>query len=555
MSELATDELAVSEPQPTPAPFATVSVETVLWLTAAAVFIGVRIGTVWHAPVGGAELIHLSGAWQASIGQSDDRFVPTLFQALSALLLRVDGSATLSRLLAVAACATIPLALYLLRGRLGQAGALIALLLLALDGPAISLSSQASAMAFDLPLAIWLFVLMTQDDTQGWVAMGAGLAVTTAGPIPLAVVAAWAVVRLARADYPDVGMAAWCGAGVVIGVVLTTFRFGLGIDGGLRVAPLDLFAASFDQVWSSPFGIEVAVLYSVPILVAGVAAAGVAAWRMWGARSAQRDGLVLLAWAGIAALWFLASARSHTTVPLVALTTSLALIAGPALTEAAVAAWRADWVRARFYIPGAVLAFAIAVCWMLDWARDGRTGPGSDELLVAALCIAALSLLGLAASNRDARATVFAALLAVGVLPFLAGGLGVGLGSDGELIPSPNSPQLARLLRDTALATVAKQGGEIVVHPDLENDITWPFRDSGTIVVASRVPADASFVVWPASAAAPGDGFSPLAGDWQLLRAPDVPLSGFLAYLKWFSDRNSLSITSEPVAVYVRATQ
>lgn len=555
MSELAADAIEVTAPEPERRRQPTVSAAALLWAAVSAVFVVTRIGTVWHAPVGGAELVHLSGAWQASIGQADDRFVPTLFQALSALLLRIDASATLSRILAVAATATIPLALYMLRGRLGQAGALVALLLLALDGPAISLSSQASAMAFDLPLAIWLFVLMTRDDVPGWVAFGAGFAVATAGPIPLAVVAAWAVVRLARSEYPSWQMAAWCGGGVVLGAALTTVRFGLGVDGGLRIAPLDLFAASFDQAWSAAMGIEVAILYSVPIILAGVAAVAVAAWRIWGARSAQRDGLVLIAWAGIAALWFVASARSHTTVPLVALTTSLALIAGPALTEAAVATTRADWGRARIYVPGALLAFAIAVCWMLDWARNSRVGPGSDQLLVVALCIGALSLLGLTASSRDARPTLFAALFAVGVLPLVAGGLGIGFGSDGEIVPSPNSPQQARLLRDMAIATVTKQGGEIVVHPDLEKDITWPFRDSGNIMVASRVPASASFVVWPAGAAAPGEGLTPLPGDWQLLREPDVPLSGFLAYLKWFSDRNSLSVSSEPVAVYVRATQ
>ena len=40
----------------------------------------------------GAEWIHLSGAWQARIGDPDGRFVPSLFQALSTLVLHISSS-------------------------------------------------------------------------------------------------------------------------------------------------------------------------------------------------------------------------------------------------------------------------------------------------------------------------------------------------------------------------------------------------------------------------------------------------------------------------------
>ena len=95
-------------------------------------------------------------------------------------------------------------------------------------------------------------------------------------------------------------------------------------------------------------------------------------------------------------------------------------------------------------------------------------------------------------------------------------------------------------MRDAALETVAAQGGSIVIHPDLESDVTWPFRDSGELVIASRLPDDARVVIWPAAAPAP-EGFSPLSGNWQLLREPQAPVSDFLDYLRWFTDRNVLN--------------
>ena len=47
---------------------ATFTVADLAWAVAAGIFVLLRLGPVWQAPVGGAELDHLSGAWQASIG-------------------------------------------------------------------------------------------------------------------------------------------------------------------------------------------------------------------------------------------------------------------------------------------------------------------------------------------------------------------------------------------------------------------------------------------------------------------------------------------------------
>ena len=77
-----------------------ISVRHLLWLTAALVFVLLRLGPVWQAPVGGAELIHLSGAWQAREGIGDDRYVPSLFQAISAAFLRASSSEVGPRVIA-----------------------------------------------------------------------------------------------------------------------------------------------------------------------------------------------------------------------------------------------------------------------------------------------------------------------------------------------------------------------------------------------------------------------------------------------------------------------
>ena len=544
---------AVARPE-TPARARQVSVAAIVWVVAGLAFVALRIGTVWHAPVAGPELIHLSGAWQARIGDPDARFIPTLFQALAALALRFSTSEVGPRLVALVATAMIPLALYLLRGRLGQGGALLALVLLALDAPGVTLGTAASAMAFDLAIALWLVVVITKQSLPPWLYAAVGFGVATAGPLALALVAAWAAVRLLRRDYPEPLPAAFCTAGVVAGILAATFRFGLGADGGLRVPPFDLFAASFDQAWSSALTIEIGVLYSLPILGGGLAAVAVAGWRMYRAREAQPDGLILLAWTLFALAWFLGSSRSHGSVPLVALTTPLALILGPALVEAVGAMARADWRYARFLIPAGLLALAVALSFSLDWARDSKVGDGPEQLLVAGLCLAGLSALGIVASARASMPALFGAVLAVAALPVLSGAFGVGFGAGGEPEPSPVSPAQARQLRAIALDTVAERGGTIVVHSDLAGAVTWPFRDSGSIVVASRVPADAMFLVWP-SIAPPPEGFAPLAGEWHLMLDPEAPLSGFLAYLKWFTSHESLDINSASVAVYVRARQ
>jgi hypothetical protein len=534
-------------------PSVTVSISAIAWTAVGIAFVLLRLGPIWQAPVGGAELIHLSGAWQARIGLPDDRFAPTLFQALSALVLHGTTSEVGPRLFAFLATATIPAALYLLRPRLGNAGALLALVLLALDPPAISLGVSASALGFDLAIAIWLCVLVDRAAWSWWAWFLGGFLVATAGPLPLPLVFALVAARLLTAAPPRYPLLALGGAGVSLGVLATSLRFGLGWD-GLRVVPFDLFARGFDQPWASGTGVELIASYGLPTILAGSLAA------VWQLRSAghrwpvEARSLDLALWIGAAAAWLWASSQSHNPVPLAALTTPLALLVGPLLARALNAMVRADWTYARLLLPIAGFAATLSLAVAVDWARNERVGDGGQKFVFAATAVVAVSALVILLSSRTSRPTLLAAGLVVAAAPALAGTFGVALSASHEPIPSPLSTAQARELRDIALETVRDRGGLVVVHPSLRDDLTWAFRDSGTIVVSSRIPADAGFVVWPLNLPRP-EGFVALEGRWVLKQEVEPPTGGGLQYLRWLIDRHSVQINPSLVAVYVKAKE
>jgi hypothetical protein len=51
------------------------------------------------------------------------------------------------------------------------------------------------------------------------------------------------------------------------------------------------------------------------------------------------------------------------------------------------------------------------------------------------------------------------------------------------------------------------------------------------------------------------DGFVLVEGDWALLDTPAAPTSSWLQYIRWYVDRNSLSVSHTRVAVYIRPEQ
>ncbi len=518
------------------------------WIVVAGLFLLLRLGPVWRAPVGGAELPHLSGAWEAHLGHDDARFVPTLLQALAATSFQFSTSEVPARTIAFAATATIPLALWRLRPLLGEGGALVALALLAFDGPGIAMGSTASAMGWDLAIACWLLVALAFG--APWWAWG-GLAFLVAGAGPMSVplvaggVAVWAFRGRPAPPRPAAIAAA---TGVAAAVLLASVRYGLG-DLEVRVPALDLFAAGYEEDWSTASTASLAWLYSWPVLLMGAAAIA------WWAASPERLGLardraLVPAWAGFALAWLLSSLGSHNPAVLAATTLPLALALGPAAVAAVEAMLRADWREARWLIPVALFCLLVAAAFVVDWARVESVTDGEPQVLFLAL-VATAALVAVAARGSLAALAAPALLLA---LPLVIGAIGVALSYGREPLPSSISPDRARELRHLALEAAAGSGGWLVIHADLEPHSTWAFRDSGEVVFAARIPPEATVVVWLAGLPPP-PGFDVVDGQWALLDEVQPPTGSLLDYLHWLVDRNSLAITPERVAVYTRSEE
>lgn len=617
-----------------------VSASAVAWVVAGALFLLLRVAPIWQAPVAGSEFAHLSGAWNAVSGVNDDRFVPTLFQALTTGLLNFDAHEAWPRLLAFLATCSVPVAAFRMRAFIGEGPALVFLVLLALSANLVGLGANASAYGFDIPIALWVALAMLSSRVP-LPAIGAlAFLVATAGPLPLALVLAYALVRLARADYPSQAALVAAGVGAVAGVAFASLGFGWGVE-GLVVPPLAVLALSLDQEWLSASVGELFLLYTWPLALAGAAACAYQLWQRRSQRAAEsRDAArwvdASLVFYGLALLWCVATLGAGTEAPLTALSLASAMAAaipGARLIEAML---NADWRRAALPVGLALFFLAIAAVVVIDWARFDNGGPLGAMLLSVTLVVGGFALLWAFALRTGARDSVLrvqegvkdfafeawdgdwrnAALLVIGVLavfalvafvtvawasgdatgrrgeavvvtvlvllaaaivagmlamprlraaaavvpiavalvPFLSGATLVSLSGPSEPLNSPVSTFQARNLRDVALAQVAERGGSIVVHDSIRDDITWPFRESGDLIGATNVPSEATVVIWPTDLPAP-PGLAALDGTWSLVRTVPAPTGSFLRYVRWFADRNYLENRTEPIAVYVRASE
>jgi len=528
-----------------------VSVAQLAWLGAGGLFVALRVAGLVSIPVGGPELDHLSGAWQAHAGNTDDRFVPTLFQAVAAWLFSLGDSEVLPRLAVVAAQATVPLALYRLRPSLGgEAGALIALVLLALDPVSILLGSTAWAGGWDVPLVLWLLVLLDRARPLRWLLAAAGLAMATAGPLVLPFLIGPAAVRLWKQQYPPLETVAWAGGGVLLGWALAATSFGFGLQDPL-LPPLATFAEGFEAGWAGASTGYLALLYSSPLMASAAAAAGFRAYVCWRDQDWPERTTARLTAFALSLAWVLVAAGSNDPVPLAAVGLAGALVLGPEL-PAVLGLWqRVNWRYAAPALAGLFVAALVAEAYVVDWARVDRPGRDREQLIVTGLVIAALACAGLLASNRGTVAALLVPVAFAATVVVLSGATGVAFGGPTEPLPSPVSTVQGREVRDIAVAARDELGGPIVIHADFQDIATWPFRGSGTVVFASRVPADAAVVVWPVAAPAP-DGYAVVDGNWSFREHRHAPDGGFLDYLRWLTDRNSLQNTIDPVAVYLR---
>jgi hypothetical protein len=523
------------------------------WGAVALLFLGMRLIAVFSVPVGGGELDQLSGAWQAHLHHSDERFLPTLFQAITAATFWFTTSELPARLLALLASAAALPALYLLRGRLTEAGALVAAVLLAFDPFAVLSGSTANAFALDIPLALWLFVFCGRAGVKPWQWGVSGFLAAAGGSLVLPLFIAWAGVALFRQEYPARLTFAWAAACALAAALLASLGFGFGWQGP-AVAPVNSFVAGFDQRWSIETTAGIARFYGVPLLAGGAAAAVSRAYRCWFEQLWDRDSLVLLAWVGVAAAWLLVALPEQDPAPLAALAIPVALLTGPELIALFGALQRVEWRFAALPVAGIVSGLFVCEAYIVDWARIGKVGAAHDKLIVTGIVVAVIACAALLASSRRTLAALSVPLLAGAALLFFSAASNVAFGGPSEALPAPVATTQGREIRDAALAARQQSGGLIVVHPDFESDITWPFRDSGDVVLASRVPPDASVVVWPATLPAP-DGYSALEGQWSFLELRRGPDGGFLAYLRWLSDRNSLRNGNVAVAVYLRTNK
>ncbi len=534
-----------------------VSLAAVAWILVVALFILLRVGLVWRAPVGGAELDHLAGAWQAGAGVGDERYVPTLYQSAVSLTLNWTESERPARLLALAGTLTIPLALFLLRRSLGEGGALFALLLLTLDPLGLVLGVTATAAAWDSAIALWLVIALVASRPPPWGWLLLAFLTATSGPITLPVVLAAIVVAARRRERPSTAALAWGALGALLGLALASVQFGLGAD-GLRIPPVILFVTGFEETWSTLSVAALAPLYALPLLVGGVAAAGwLAAKRRAAGEPPTAAERLVLATAAFAFLWFLVALPTHSPFPLAAAALFSCVLLGPALAHAAGSLLSSKWewgLQTGLVLFVFALA-AIALFALSGWAALERINDHERVLIAMSLFAIFATVSSLALSPfpwfPERLPLALLPILAAGGVLLLAGVSGVALSAAGEPLPGPVSPASARAIRDAAIERTPP-GGAIVIHARYREALTWPFRDSPGLVLSSgAVGSDASVVIWPLEAPPP-EGFTALEGRWALDRAFQPP-DGFFALVRWFAERNSLAQEQELVAIYVRS--
>ncbi|GIW12619.1 MAG: hypothetical protein KatS3mg062_0058 [Tepidiforma sp.] len=526
----------------------TVSVAGLAWCGAILFYAAVRAAALVHVPVGGLELWSLAGAWQAHTGFDDARYIPTLFQALTAGLFRVDGSELLPRLGAIAASLTVPASLFALRERIGQPAALAAVIILAIDPLQVALGPTATVSAFDVPVVFAALACSERFRASAWLAAAGGAAFATAGAgvLPLVFAAALCVRPRSLPGLP----AAAASAGAAAGVLLASTGFGAGWQ-GVTVPPFDHFAAGFDAEWSTETTRRLLALYGwAPALAAGVWVAS--RLHAGGPRlpGKQLDRFLAAWWASSLA-WAVVAGGAHDPVPAAALTAASAIPAARFLTALVDQLGTVSWRKAGWPLAAALLAAVTIVGPLLDWARLGRVGPGSEVAAVIVLSGVVIGALVLLLRFPVTRPAAVLPAVAVAATPWLSGGFAVASGSPNEPLPSPVTTLQASEIRDIIVGPSRDPSGIVAIHPAAADALTWPLRGASGLVVTSRIPPNAAVVIWEPGGSPP-DGFRAYEGRWAILRERNGPAGGFLDYLRWLGSRNTLPVRDVSAAVYIR---
>ncbi|MES4791684.1 MAG: hypothetical protein C4321_00685, partial [Chloroflexota bacterium] len=329
--------------------------------------------------------------------------------------------------------------------------------------------------------------------------------------------------------------------------------FGAGWQ-GLTIPPFELFAAGFESGWSTETTARIIALYGwAPAAVASLALTLRIAREGAGAFRHPVDRLAF-AWFAVTIVWCLVAGSSHDPLPVASLTAASALLAGQGAVRLFEAIASTDWRRAGWPLAAAFIACVTVVGPFLDWARLGQVGPAGEVvavLVLTALIAGALAVLAHSARTRPATLLPFAAAVA---LPWLSGGFAVASGSPNEPLPSPVSTVQASELRDLVTGPSRDPSAIVAIHPSLADALAWPLRGARGIVVSSRIPPNASVVIWEPGLAPP-DGFRVIEGRWGILRERNGPRSRFLDYLGWLADRNTLPVRDVTAAIFVKEAE
>lgn len=522
-------------------------VVAVAWVALGAAFLGLRLAVAWNAPVAGVELWSLAGSWQAHVGNDDVRFVPSLAQAVTALTFWLGSSELPGRVLVVTLGSAMSImALLRLRGQVADAALLTAGALLALDPFPLGLGGTASALAFDLPVALLLFSALVAPFERRWLWAPLGALVAGSGPLPLALVVAAAAGALAAGRRPPARAAAWAMAGAALGVIGASAGFGFGAD-GLVVPPFDLFAASFAAPWSTASAGEMALVYGWPLVVATVSALAWDSWR-WaqGHRRPSRWVELAMAWSAVGLLWLGLAAGARATTAVGAVTVPGAFVTAALAAECAASVRGADWRLARSVLPLVGMLVVAGALFAFGWAF-GR--PNGSVALAALFGAGAAALTVALAASRGSRPAAVLALAVVAGTWLLAMAFRAVAPGPVEPLYSPMATPQGRAIRAAVLELAA--GGRIVVHPDLADTVVWPLRGSGVLLVADVPPPEAAVVLTPARVEPPA-GMLRLEGSWAFVRETSAPRDA-RSLLRWLASRNAQRGREELVSIAAKA--
>ncbi|HJP40283.1 MAG TPA: hypothetical protein QGF35_01065, partial [Dehalococcoidia bacterium] len=481
------------------------SVSAAAWGVAITVFLALRLAVLTQAPVSGPELDSLSGAWLASVGEDDSRFLGTIFQALSSILLELDDSDTLPRLLAFLATGTVPISFWLCRKQLGEGGAILGMLVLAVDPTALFLGATAWQAAHDQALAAFILVVALKGTHSRSVLAAVGFGVATGGTLALGISLSIAAGHLLAGASLRSRSAVSVAAGIAAGVAVSSLGFGL-VSTELRVPPFDLMNQGLESSWSTMTTVEILTLYELPVILAGAAAATYRATQWYTGHPPDRADRVLLGWAAFGLAHVIVARNSGDPSAILALVFPLTAIIGRAAAEIAL---EAD----------------------LSWLRrpeDGRVARSAGTVGAAVIGSAALLVL-------------------------VSGTFNIARGSSGEPLLSPGSPPGSSALRATVLALAADTDRDIVIHPSLREDTTWPLRGMGAVIVASRFSELEAVVIWPTDEDTP-PGYARSVKEADLVRRVEPPEGGLNGIIDWFRDRNRVNTNGVQVAVYTGQT-